>query len=183
MALANEPSDAIARPGPSRMTDTWRQDLDNMDFQDFQGQMKPTIRTPRPTAKTKRMEPGKRCSLCSRRRLLRKKRSPSPWIFDDLVPPTKKFRHIHEVNDDISSFEIASFRIFDEGARMPRLILQEQGAHVTEVSLGDQQLSDGSKVSLPPLLLATTGQEAAKKTLCVYGHLDVYPARKIEPWV
>nr|XP_037276460.1 cytosolic non-specific dipeptidase-like [Rhipicephalus microplus] len=57
-------------------------------------------------------------------------------------------------------------------------ILQEQGAHVTEVSLGDQQLSDGSKVSLPPLLLATTGQEAAKKTLCVYGHLDVYPARK-----
>ncbi|XP_075740859.1 cytosolic non-specific dipeptidase isoform X2 [Rhipicephalus microplus] len=57
-------------------------------------------------------------------------------------------------------------------------ILQEQGAHVTEVSLGDQQLSDGSKVLLPPLLLATTGQEAAKKTLCVYGHLDVYPARK-----
>ncbi|KAL3200873.1 hypothetical protein MRX96_013133 [Rhipicephalus microplus] len=61
-------------------------------------------------------------------------------------------------------------------------MLQEQGAHVTEVSLGDQELSDGSKVPLPPLLLATTGQEAAKKTLCVYGHLDVYPARKEDGW-
>ncbi|KAL3197721.1 hypothetical protein MRX96_044764 [Rhipicephalus microplus] len=34
IALANEPSDAIARPGPSRMTDTRRQELENMDFQD-----------------------------------------------------------------------------------------------------------------------------------------------------
>ncbi|KAL3216126.1 hypothetical protein MRX96_033175 [Rhipicephalus microplus] len=34
MALANEPSDAIARPGPSRMTDTRRQELESMDFQD-----------------------------------------------------------------------------------------------------------------------------------------------------
>ncbi|KAH8023629.1 hypothetical protein HPB51_015125 [Rhipicephalus microplus] len=34
MALANEPSDAIARPGPWRMTDTRRQELENMDFQD-----------------------------------------------------------------------------------------------------------------------------------------------------
>ncbi|KAL3223636.1 hypothetical protein MRX96_027270 [Rhipicephalus microplus] len=35
MALANEPSDAISRPGPSWMTDTRRQELENMDFQDF----------------------------------------------------------------------------------------------------------------------------------------------------
>ncbi|KAH7968860.1 hypothetical protein HPB52_011971 [Rhipicephalus sanguineus] len=61
-------------------------------------------------------------------------------------------------------------------------ILQEQGVHITEAPLGDQQLQDGSKVPLPPLLLATTGQEAAKKTLCVYGHLDVYPARKEDGW-
>ncbi|KAH7967893.1 hypothetical protein HPB52_003800 [Rhipicephalus sanguineus] len=61
-------------------------------------------------------------------------------------------------------------------------ILQEQGVHVTEAPLGDQQLPDGSKVPLPPLLLATLGQEATKKTLCVYGHLDVYPARKEDGW-
>ncbi|KAL1423771.1 hypothetical protein MTO96_020830 [Rhipicephalus appendiculatus] len=58
----------------------------------------------------------------------------------------------------------------------------QHGVHVTEVPLGDQQLPDGSKVPLPPLLLATTGQEAAKKALCVYGHLDVYPARKEDGW-
>ncbi|KAL3246967.1 hypothetical protein MRX96_057321 [Rhipicephalus microplus] len=34
MALANEPPDATARPGPSRMTDMRRQDLDDMDFLD-----------------------------------------------------------------------------------------------------------------------------------------------------
>ncbi|KAL3172957.1 hypothetical protein MRX96_012701 [Rhipicephalus microplus] len=34
MTLANELSDAIARPGPSRMTDTRSQELGNMDFQD-----------------------------------------------------------------------------------------------------------------------------------------------------
>ncbi|KAH8035999.1 hypothetical protein HPB51_016303 [Rhipicephalus microplus] len=34
MALANEPSDAISRPGPSRMTYTRRQELENIDFQD-----------------------------------------------------------------------------------------------------------------------------------------------------
>ncbi|KAL1423774.1 hypothetical protein MTO96_020833 [Rhipicephalus appendiculatus] len=61
-------------------------------------------------------------------------------------------------------------------------ILQQQGVLVTEAPLGDQQLPDGSKVPLPPLLLATTGQEAAKKTLCIYGHLDVYPARKEDGW-
>ncbi|KAH8039503.1 hypothetical protein HPB51_007405 [Rhipicephalus microplus] len=37
MALVNEPSDAIVRPGPSRMTDTRRQELENMDFQDSTG--------------------------------------------------------------------------------------------------------------------------------------------------
>ncbi|KAL1466095.1 hypothetical protein MTO96_042956 [Rhipicephalus appendiculatus] len=42
MALANEPPDASARPGPSRMTDTQRQDLDNMDFQDSTAHSIPT---------------------------------------------------------------------------------------------------------------------------------------------
>ncbi|KAH7943204.1 hypothetical protein HPB52_006346 [Rhipicephalus sanguineus] len=42
MALANEPPDATARPGPSKMTDTQRQDLDNMDFQDSAAHSFPT---------------------------------------------------------------------------------------------------------------------------------------------
>ncbi|KAH6937090.1 hypothetical protein HPB50_025526 [Hyalomma asiaticum] len=43
-------------------------------------------------------------------------------------------------------------------------------------------LPDESKAPLPPLLLGTTGQETGKKTLCVYGHLDVFPARKEDGW-
>nr|XP_054930184.1 cytosolic non-specific dipeptidase-like isoform X2 [Dermacentor andersoni] len=61
-------------------------------------------------------------------------------------------------------------------------ILLEQDVHVTTVPLGDQQLPDGSKLPLPPLLLGATRQEPGKNTLCVYGHLDVYPARKEDGW-
>ncbi|KAL3174072.1 hypothetical protein MRX96_011813 [Rhipicephalus microplus] len=42
MALANEPSDVIERPGPSWMTDTRRQELDNMDFQESTAKSLPT---------------------------------------------------------------------------------------------------------------------------------------------
>ncbi|KAL1481728.1 hypothetical protein MTO96_034258 [Rhipicephalus appendiculatus] len=41
--------------------------------------MDPAVRTPGPTVKTKRMEPGRRCSLCGRKKLLQKKR-PNQWI-------------------------------------------------------------------------------------------------------
>ncbi|XP_075543742.1 cytosolic non-specific dipeptidase-like [Dermacentor variabilis] len=61
-------------------------------------------------------------------------------------------------------------------------ILLEQDVHVTTVPLGDQQLPDGSTLPLPPLLLGATSQEPGKNTLCVYGHLDVYPAHKEDGW-
>ncbi|XP_077520089.1 cytosolic non-specific dipeptidase-like [Amblyomma americanum] len=60
--------------------------------------------------------------------------------------------------------------------------LQEQGLHVTLESLGDQKLPDGSKAPLPPLLLGATGRDPGKKTLCIYGHLDVSPAHKEDGW-
>ncbi|KAL1445280.1 hypothetical protein MTO96_029264 [Rhipicephalus appendiculatus] len=46
MALANEPPDASVRPGPSRLTETLRQDLHNMDFQDSTAHIFPTPRGP-----------------------------------------------------------------------------------------------------------------------------------------
>ena len=35
---------------------------------------------------------------------------------------------------------------------------------------------------MPPVLLGQLGTDPAKKTLCVYGHLDVQPAAKEDGW-
>lgn len=48
--------------------------------------------------------------------------------------------------------------------------------------LGDQTLPDGKKIPLPPILLGTLGNDPKKKTLLVYGHLDVQPAEKDDGW-
>ena len=46
-----------------------------------------------------------------------------------------------------------------------------------------QEMPDGSgKIPLPPILLATLGSDPKKKTLCVYGHLDVQPAKIEDGW-
>jgi len=45
---------------------------------------------------------------------------------------------------------------------------------------GEQTLSNGSKLPLPPILLGTLGTDPKKKTLLVYGHLDVQPAEKVD---
>jgi nonspecific dipeptidase len=46
----------------------------------------------------------------------------------------------------------------------------------------NETLDDGSQIPLPPILLGTFGNDPAKKTVCVYGHLDVQPARKEDGW-
>jgi len=40
-------------------------------------------------------------------------------------------------------------------------------------------MPDGSKLKLPPVLLGELGNDPKKKKLCIYGHLDVQPARKV----
>ena len=60
--------------------------------------------------------------------------------------------------------------------------LENLGATTQLEELGDQTLPDGSKLPLPPVLLATLGTDPNKKTLLVYGHLDVQPASKEDGW-
>ncbi|KAK8778812.1 hypothetical protein V5799_019850 [Amblyomma americanum] len=60
--------------------------------------------------------------------------------------------------------------------------LKKHGVHVILEPLGDQKLSDGSQVPFPPLLLASTNHDPKRKTLLVYGHLDVQPAHKDDGW-
>jgi nonspecific dipeptidase len=48
--------------------------------------------------------------------------------------------------------------------------------------VGMQELPDGRKIPLPPVLFGQLGTDPKKKTLCVYGHLDVQPALKEDGW-
>lgn len=56
------------------------------------------------------------------------------------------------------------------------------GAKAELVDVGTQTLSDGSVIPLPPILLGTLGNDPQKKTLLVYGHMDVQPALKDDGW-
>lgn len=44
------------------------------------------------------------------------------------------------------------------------------------------QLPDGSEIPLPPILLGRLGSDPQKKTVCIYGHLDVQPASLEDGW-
>ena len=45
-----------------------------------------------------------------------------------------------------------------------------------------QKLDDGTEIPLPPILLGQFGNDPKKKTVCVYGHLDVQPAELSDGW-
>jgi len=62
--------------------------------------------------------------------------------------------------------------------------LEDLGAQVelADNPLGNQKFPDGSEVPLPPILLGTLGNDPAKNTICIYGHLDVQPAKLDDGW-
>ncbi|XP_060680288.1 cytosolic non-specific dipeptidase-like isoform X1 [Hemiscyllium ocellatum] len=73
----------------------------------------------------------------------------------------------------------------DETRRMVEFVgkeIEKLGGSVELVDIGQQTLPDGSKIPLPPILLATLGNDPKKKTVCIYGHLDVQPAQVEDGW-
>ena len=60
--------------------------------------------------------------------------------------------------------------------------LEAEGAKCQLEDIGTQTFPDGTVLPLPPVLLAELGSDPKKKTLCVYGHLDVQPAFKEDGW-
>jgi len=60
--------------------------------------------------------------------------------------------------------------------------LEALGATLEYCDVGEQTLPDGTKLKLPPVLLAELGNDPSKKTLLAYGHLDVQPAAKEDGW-
>ncbi|XP_041045982.1 cytosolic non-specific dipeptidase-like isoform X1 [Carcharodon carcharias] len=73
----------------------------------------------------------------------------------------------------------------DETKRMVEFVgkeIERLGGSVELADIGQQTLPDGTKIPLPPILLATLGNDPKKKTLCIYGHLDVQPAQIEDGW-
>lgn len=60
--------------------------------------------------------------------------------------------------------------------------LEKLGAVCEEIENGVQTLDKGEQLKLPPVLFATLGKDPKKKTLLVYGHLDVQPAHLSDGW-
>nr|KAF6421986.1 carnosine dipeptidase 2 [Rousettus aegyptiacus] len=60
--------------------------------------------------------------------------------------------------------------------------IKQLGGSVELVDIGKQKLPDGSEIPLPPILLGKLGSNPQKKTVCVYGHLDVQPAALEDGW-
>ncbi|XP_046891461.1 cytosolic non-specific dipeptidase-like isoform X1 [Hypomesus transpacificus] len=60
--------------------------------------------------------------------------------------------------------------------------LRAMGGKVELVDIGEQELPDGQKLALPKVVAATFGSDPSKHTVCVYGHVDVQPAKKEDGW-
>lgn len=60
--------------------------------------------------------------------------------------------------------------------------LKKLGATVELRDIGNQTFPDGAVLPLPPVVLATLGNDPKKKTVVIYGHLDVQPAHKDDGW-
>uniref|UniRef100_W5M932 Carnosine dipeptidase 1 n=2 Tax=Lepisosteus oculatus TaxID=7918 RepID=W5M932_LEPOC len=60
--------------------------------------------------------------------------------------------------------------------------LRKMGGKVELVDIGDQELSDGTKIPLPKVVTAQFGSDSSKRTVCIYGHVDVQPAKKEDGW-
>lgn len=58
--------------------------------------------------------------------------------------------------------------------------MKELGSTVELADIGEQTLPDGTKLPLPPIVFGNLGNDPAKKTILIYGHLDVQPAAMVK---
>ncbi len=105
-------------------------------------------------------------------------------IFSKVDDNKKKFIDVLAESVEIKSVS-AWPQSRDEVVRMMHWAgdrLKALGATVEYADIGQQTLPDGQKLKLPPVLLGHLGEDPKKKTLLLYGHLDVQPALKEDGW-
>ncbi|XP_047217736.1 cytosolic non-specific dipeptidase [Girardinichthys multiradiatus] len=69
--------------------------------------------------------------------------------------------------------------------RMMEMVAQKlrlMGGTVELVDIGEQELPDGQTITLPKVVTAQFGSDPSKHTVCVYGHVDVQPAKLEDGW-
>lgn len=59
--------------------------------------------------------------------------------------------------------------------------MKSLGVEVEIANIGEQNLN-GEIIPLPPVILGKLGDDPKKKTILIYGHLDVQPAKKSDGW-
>jgi len=69
-------------------------------------------------------------------------------------------------------------KMMDHVAKM----ITDLGGTVEKCDVGVQTFPDGTKLPLPNVLLGKLSSDPAKRTVCVYGHLDVQPADISDGW-
>ncbi|KAM6967812.1 beta-Ala-His dipeptidase-like [Aplochiton taeniatus] len=60
--------------------------------------------------------------------------------------------------------------------------IRQMGGSVELADVGAHQLPSGETIPLPPVVLAEFVKDPLKATICIYGHVDVQPARKEDGW-
>ncbi|KAJ8411545.1 hypothetical protein AAFF_G00163530 [Aldrovandia affinis] len=60
--------------------------------------------------------------------------------------------------------------------------LKAMGGTVELVDIGVQELGGGKTIPLPKVVTAQFGSDSSKYTVCVYGHVDVQPAKMEDGW-
>jgi nonspecific dipeptidase len=60
--------------------------------------------------------------------------------------------------------------------------MQKLKIHVELQELGQQSFQDGKVADLPPVVFGLLGTDPKKKTVLIYGHLDVQPALVEDGW-
>ncbi|KAK3592564.1 hypothetical protein CHS0354_000893 [Potamilus streckersoni] len=97
-----------------------------------------------------------------------------------------KEKYIQRLSDAVAIKSVSAWpQVRQEINRMvewTKTEMEKLGATCQLEELGDQSLPDGTKIPLPPILLGELGNDPNKKTLLIYGHLDVQPAEKEDGW-
>uniref|UniRef100_A0A8C0ISC0 Uncharacterized protein n=1 Tax=Chelonoidis abingdonii TaxID=106734 RepID=A0A8C0ISC0_CHEAB len=111
------------------------------------------------------------------------------------VPSDQIFQYIEEHQNEYVQVKLKDWVAIESVSTDPEkrhlvinmMLLAEErirklGGTVEMVDLDMQELPNGNKISLPPVILANIVKDPKKPTVCFYGHMDVQPAKIEDGW-